>query len=101
MSKKVDLLVTKYGITSLTNDNLQLFVSEIYNDGFSAGKETQQAFNAEIALRDHFAGLAMQGYLSGYYAGGDSHKAIAEESYELADAMLKARGELCVKKEKH
>lgn len=45
-----------------------------------------------LELRDHFASLAMQGYLSGYYSGGDTHKAIADESYMLADAMLKARG---------
>jgi len=88
MNKKVDFLATKYGITSLTNNNLQLFVSEIYNDGYHDGKAFK---DRHITLRDHFAGLAMQGYLSGYYAGGDSHKAIADESYELADAMLIAR----------
>jgi len=48
--------------------------------------------NPSLELRDQFASSAMRGYLSGYYSGGDSHKAIAEESYELADAMLKARG---------
>jgi hypothetical protein len=88
MNKKVDFLVKKYGITSLTNDNLILFVSEIYNDGFSAGKETQQAFNTKITLRDHFAGLAMQGIIHGY---GGSYDAAAKVSYEMADAMLKAR----------
>jgi hypothetical protein len=46
----------------------------------------------DMTMRDYFAGLAMQGYLSGYYSGGDSHEVIAIESYELADAMLKARG---------
>jgi hypothetical protein len=38
MNKKVEFLAAKYGITSLTNDNLQLFVAEIYNDGFNAGQ---------------------------------------------------------------
>jgi hypothetical protein len=45
----------------------------------------------DMTMRDHFAGLAVQSYLSGYYSGGDSHEAISKESYELADAMLKAR----------
>jgi hypothetical protein len=88
MNKKVDFLATKYGITSLTNDNLQLFVSEIYNDGFHAGKETQQAFNTKITLRDHFAGRAIQGIIHGY---GGSYDAAAKVAYEMADAMLKAR----------
>ena len=39
----------------------------------------------DMTIRDRFAGLAMQG------SGGDSHEAIARESYKLADAMLKAR----------
>jgi hypothetical protein len=91
MNKKVDFLVTKYGITSLSNDNLQLFVSEIYNDGFSAGKETRQAFNTKITLRDHFAGLAMQG-LMGEEDSPQMFKTIAGMAYQMADAMLKARG---------
>tara|TARA_R110000822_G_scaffold189355_1_gene328380 strand:+ start:642 stop:929 length:288 start_codon:yes stop_codon:yes gene_type:complete len=90
MNKRINELAYKYHIDART-DELSLFVSEIYNDGFSAGKQAQQAFNTKIAQRDHFAGLAMQGYLSGYYSGGDSHEAIADESYMLADAMLKAR----------
>jgi hypothetical protein len=53
--------------------------------------ESEKARDTGATLRDNFAGLAMQGYLSGYYAGGDSHEAIADESYMLADAMLKAR----------
>jgi hypothetical protein len=87
MSKKIEDLAFKYNINA-TVDELSLFVSEVYNDGYHDGKAFK---DRHITIRDHFAGLAMQGYLSGYYAGGDSHKAIAEESYELADAMLKAR----------
>lgn len=90
MNKKVDFLATKYGITSLSNDNLQLFVWEIYDDGFHAGKETQQAFNTKITLRDHFAGLAMQKLsLAGHPT--TAYKDLAMLSYQIAGAMLKAR----------
>lgn len=49
-----------------------------------------------ITLRDHFAGLAMQGFLSGQVAhhGHQSHWQygdMAAEAYEVADAMLEAR----------
>jgi len=52
-----------------------------------------------MSIRDHFAGLAMQGWLASF--GEDSaHPAqrdcaddLARHSYALADAMLKARSE--------
>ena len=53
--------------------------------------ESERRLDNGLTIRDHFAGLAMQGYLSGYYSGGDSHEAIADEAYMMADAMLKAR----------
>ena len=40
-------------------------------------------------LRDHFAGLAMQGYIVGTEAPKCAH--IASVAYEMSDAMLKAR----------
>ena len=45
-------------------------------------------------LRDHFAGLALQGFLSyaattGKYAPPDDE--LARESYKMAEAMLKER----------
>jgi len=39
-------------------------------------------------LRDYFAGLAMQGYIS---EGVGSSVQISHWAYEMADAMLKAR----------
>jgi len=47
-----------------------------------------------LTLRDHFAGLAMQGLLSyaatsGKYAPPDDE--LAREAYKMADAMLKER----------
>ncbi len=56
-----------------------------------------------MTLRDHFAGLAMEGMMMGCvgtighwpevtaYAKGPHNAAIAERAYAMADAMLKAR----------
>ena len=44
-----------------------------------------------MTLRDHFAGLAMQGYLAANPTFEcDLHK-VADMAYEQADAMLEAR----------
>lgn len=43
----------------------------------------------QVVLRDHFAGLAMQGIL--VEAGCYSASGVAKEAYEMADAMLEAR----------
>lgn len=49
-----------------------------------------------MTLRDHFAGLAMQGNMASHY-GVNVHctdedlQAIAEQYYKIADAMLKQR----------
>ncbi|MCK6810640.1 hypothetical protein L8R73_13290 [Enterobacter bugandensis] len=50
-----------------------------------------------MTLRDYFAAKAMQGWLASF-SESDAHPsvsgkcdAVAEASYELADAMLKAR----------
>ena len=50
----------------------------------------------EQALKDHFAGLAMQSLVATYSAKVPfgqilPREAIANESYEIADAMLKER----------
>lgn len=44
-----------------------------------------------MSLRDHFAGLAMQAYLSNTDRGDFSYDEWAGASYEMADAMLRAR----------
>ena len=48
----------------------------------------------DMTMRDHYAGLAMQGFLAyaattGKYAPPDDE--LARESYKMADAMLKER----------
>lgn len=54
--------------------------------------------DAGMSLRDYFAGLAMQGWISTYAqesvhpANMDARtKRVAEYSYDMADAMLRAR----------
>lgn len=47
------------------------------------------AEGAASDLRDHFAGLYMQGYIAA--SGHGSLEEIARDSYLQADAMLKAR----------
>jgi len=54
----------------------------------------KQVLHNGMTLRDHFAGLAMQGFLAyaattGKYAPPDDE--LARESYKMADAMLKER----------
>ena len=86
MSKRTEDLAARYNIRASV-DELSLFVSEIYDDGFHDGKAAQQVFNTKITLRDHFAGLAMQGMV----ATSNNMNAIAQSAYDMADAMLKAR----------
>jgi hypothetical protein len=48
----------------------------------------------DMTMRDHFAGLAMQGVMSAYaqgYCNSVSGKVIADWAYQQADEMLKAR----------
>ncbi len=44
-----------------------------------------------MTLRDYFAARAMQSYLSGDDRGSFSYDEWARASYQMADAMLKAR----------
>ena len=52
---------------------------------------TTYADERGMTLRDHFAGLAMQGMLAEDGGGALDNKELAEFSYWIADAMLKAR----------
>jgi hypothetical protein len=46
-----------------------------------------------MTLRDHFAGLAMQGLVAGSFALGKGYDedVLAQSAYAMADEMLKAR----------
>ena len=46
----------------------------------------------DVRLRDHFAGMALQGYLADIASVTcDHHDYLAQWSYKMADAMLKER----------
>jgi len=53
-------------------------------------EELREGLREEISLRDHFAGLAMQGFLAADYNDWDYEK-LALTSYEQADAMIAER----------
>jgi hypothetical protein len=48
-----------------------------------------------ITMRDYFAAKAMQGQINNPLpiGGDETHRLIAERSYRMADAMMKAREE--------
>jgi hypothetical protein len=46
-----------------------------------------------MTLRDYFAAMAMQGYMSRTLIEGFDEDVISEMSYKVADAMMKARDE--------
>ncbi len=49
-------------------------------------------FSPGMSLRDWFAGQALSKSMSdGIYTDSEGMKSVAEASYEMADAMLKAR----------
>ena len=62
------------------------------NTGGPAFPVPVNAFNdmEGMTLRDYFAAKAMQGLLAGKLTSTDLHL-IANDSYAMADAMLKAR----------
>tara|TARA_R110000764_G_scaffold133612_1_gene221694 strand:- start:259 stop:432 length:174 start_codon:yes stop_codon:yes gene_type:complete len=45
----------------------------------------------EKALRDHFAGLAMQGLIQSRMPSEGEYPLVSKMAYDLADAMLKER----------
>ena len=58
--------------------------------GLHPSKDCQYSHQG-MTLRDHFAGLAVQGTLAGQTKLGDD--LLARISYQLADEMIKARKE--------
>jgi hypothetical protein len=59
-------------------------------DSYDTWLTKNGGFAKDMTLRDHYAGLAMQAILSNpEYVNEDA--ALAEQSYNVTDAMLEAR----------
>lgn len=81
---KVTKLAEECGITS---GKVEKFAAHLYQDGYRA-----KIRNDDIAaLRDHFAGLAMQGLLAADKRRQLDEKGVCLIAYSQADAMLKER----------
>lgn len=67
-----------------------------YDDGIPAFPVHPAVIGTEphagMKLRDYFAAKAMQGFCYQPADAFDSFAQVAEQAYEMADAMLKARG---------
>lgn len=61
-----------------------------YVNAYGFGTDTYERSQEGITLRDHYAGLAMQGLITHYGMEG-THKVLSETSYSIADSMLKQR----------
>lgn len=53
--------------------------------------QLELVYSSGITLRDHFAGLAMQAFLTRSSSMTCPDEIIAQDSYNTADAMLEAR----------
>ena len=55
-------------------------------------EEIKCEVNADVSLRDYFAGQALMGLMSSQWHGNSpDYESCAKLSYEVADEMLKAR----------
>jgi hypothetical protein len=55
--------------------------------------EWGNAYNGGMTLRDYFAAKALQGMLAENGGGALANDKLADYAYNIADEMLKARGE--------
>ena len=58
---------------------------------FYIDQHMENVANGAADLRDHFAGLSMQGFIAARGPKIGEESIISEWSYQVADAMLKAR----------
>jgi hypothetical protein len=72
----------QYDITKLKEE-----LESKYHEGYMDGKAFK---DRHITMRDHFAGLAMQGVVVSRPTWEDTRR-IALTSYEMADAMMAER----------
>lgn len=57
----------------------------------TARSGSESSVNALVSLRDHFAGIALQGLMLRHNEPGYTDDSAAREAYVLADWMLKMR----------
>lgn len=72
---------------NIRSGDVDKFAAHLYHDGYSA--KVRDDDNA--ALRDHFAGLAMQGICASAPNVEWTDALISKEAYRMADAMLAER----------
>lgn len=77
------ILASEHLKGTVEESNLKRLIQE-------ATEKTETNQDSEKDLRDNFAGLAMQGFLAHYGNSGTWHT-LSRMSYQVADAMLKAR----------
>lgn len=72
---------------NIRSGDVDKFAAHLYHDGYSAKVRDDDT----AALRDHFAGLAMQALLSSGEDRAFIPSFVAENAYMMADAMLAER----------
>ena len=80
----------------MINDGGPAFPGQWYDFQPCTGDQVVREQWSGMTLRDWFAGLAMQGFLAAQIHGFNDRPAsgpFASMAYEMADAMLKVRGE--------
>ena len=91
MSKERELLNrSRYNLDREYCADLIDEIQELLAQPESLREDLREGLREEISLRDHFAGLAMQGVVVSRPTWEDTRR-IALTSYEMADAMLAER----------
>ena len=81
-------------MSDIINDGGPAFPPQVVRDGDGLLQEvTAYGMQSGMALRDYFAAKAMQGAFTSFIEStAEGKHYIARHSYEMADAMLAARG---------
>ena len=72
-------------------DETRQEISAAYAKDYTDWMVKTGGYARDMTLRDHYAGLAMQGLLTAEIVGEYSNDHVAEIAYVIADAMLKER----------
>jgi hypothetical protein len=72
-------------------DETRQEISAAYAKDYTDWMVKTGGYARDMTLRDHYAGLAMQGLLTAEIVGDYSNDHVAEIAYVIANAMLKER----------